>query len=222
MRQSFWHQTGNLWALGLSTVIALFLPDFGPESSMSDGVGVVIRTTIIAPVVFSLLYWGGRLIFWLAEKLIGSPLGQILKRWGMSIITAGFEQGLRNAAERRAKKLAPEMAQGMAQDMAQDMARDMVQAAEERAAQAVAAAEKAAVAAAATEKAASDQALQQEEAYLEFMRSQGISDAAIDAFIRRRPGPTGEPAGEQPPGGQPEARGGGPPRWRRRNRTPRA
>ena len=161
--------------MGLSTVIALFLPDFGPESSMSDGVGVVIRTTMIAPVVFSLLYWGGRLLSWLAEKLIGSRLWQIMKRWGMSIITAGFEEGMRNAVERQAKKLAPEMA------------KDMVKAAEEKAAQAVAAAQ--AAQAAAEKAAARDQALQLG-VVIEFMRTQGVSEEAIDALVRRLPGQT--------------------------------
>ena len=157
MRQSFWHLTGNLWALALSTVIALYLPPFGPENSMNDGVGVVIRTTIVAPIVFSLLYWGGRLTSWLAERLMGS-LSRLLRRWRMSIITAGFEEGMRNAVERRAKK------------RAQEMVEERVQAATEKAA----------------EKAAKDKALERE-AVIEFMRSRGVSDEEIDAFFRQRP-----------------------------------
>ena len=158
MRQSFWHQTGNLWALALSTVIAMYLPPFGPENSMDDGVGVVIRTTIVAPIVFSLLYWGGRLTSWLAEKLIGS-LNRLLRRWRMSIITAGFEEGMRNAVERRAKKIAPAMARKMARKMAEERVQ------------------------AATEKAAKDKA-QQQEAFIEYMRSKGVSDAEQGRFGR--------------------------------------
>ena len=181
MRQSFWHLTGNLWALALSTVIALYLPPFGPENSMDDGVGVVIRTTIVAPIVFSLLYWGGRLIYWLAEKLIDS-LSRLLRRWRMSIITAGFEEGRRNSVERRAKKraaemapaMAREMAEGMAQERAEEIAQERIQAATEKAT------EKAA------EKAAKDKA-QQQEAFIEYMRSRGDSDEEIDAFFRQLP-----------------------------------
>ena len=157
MRQSFWHLTGNLWALALSTVIALYLPPFGPENSMNDGVGVVIRTTIVAPIVFSLLYWGGRLTSWLAERLMGS-LSRLLRRWRMSIITAGFEEGMRNAVERRAKK------------RAQEMVEERVQAATEKAA----------------EKAAKDKA-QQREAFIEIMRNEGVSDETINAVIRQLP-----------------------------------
>lgn len=123
MRQSFWHLTGNLWALALSTVIALYLPPFGPENSMDDGVGVVIRTTIVAPIVFSLLYWGGRLTSWLAERLMGS-LSRLLRRWRMSIITAGFEEGMRNAVERRAKKRAQEMVEERVQAATEKAAKD--------------------------------------------------------------------------------------------------
>lgn len=126
MRQSFWHLTGNLWALALSTVIALYLPPFGPENSMDDGVGVVIRTTIVAPIVFSLLYWGGRLTSWLAERLMGS-LSRLLRRWRMSIITAGFEEGMRNAVERRAKKRAQEMVEERVQAATEKAAKDKVQ-----------------------------------------------------------------------------------------------
>ena len=105
MQQSYWHLTGNLWALALSAAIALFLPDFGPTERMEGGVGVVIRTTMAAPVVFSLMYWTGRLIGYLIDRL--------KDWWFMSILTAGIEQSLQNAIERRAKN--------MAQDMAQDM-----------------------------------------------------------------------------------------------------
>ena len=109
MPQSYWHLTGNLWALALSTVIALFLPDFGPTERMDGGVGVVIRATVAVPVVFSLMYWTGRLIINLTEKL--------KKWWLMSIITAGIEQGIRDVAERRAKDMAKDIAKNMAKDM---------------------------------------------------------------------------------------------------------
>ncbi len=90
MPQSYWHLTGNLWALALSTVIALFLPDFGPTERMDGGVGVVIRATMAVPVVFTLLYWTGRLITYLVE------------RWRlMSILMAGIERGIEIAAKER-------------------------------------------------------------------------------------------------------------------------
>ena len=110
--------------MALSTVIALFLPDFGPMERMDGGVGVVIRATMAVPLVFSLLYWTGRLIINLTEKL--------KKWWLMSIITAGIEQGIRDVAERRArnmaKDLAKDMAEDLAKDMAMDLAKDMVEA----------------------------------------------------------------------------------------------
>ena len=69
---------------------------------------MVIRATMAVPIVFTLLYYTGRLIIHLTEKL--------KKWWLMSIITAGIEQGIRDVAERRAK------------DMAKDIAKDMVEA----------------------------------------------------------------------------------------------
>ncbi len=92
MQQSYWHLTGNLWALALSTVIALFLPEFGPKDIMSGGVGVVIRTTMVAPVVFSLLYFAGQLISFLTRRI--KVLG---------ILMAGIERGIRREAERLSK-----------------------------------------------------------------------------------------------------------------------
>ena len=103
--------------MALSTVIALFLPDFGPTERMDGGVGVVIRATMAVPVVFSLMYWTGRLIINLTEKL--------KKWWLMSIITAGIEQGIRDVAERRAKNMAKDIAEDMAKDLAKDIAKDM-------------------------------------------------------------------------------------------------
>ena len=194
MRQSYWHQTGNLWALALSTVIALFLPEFGPGDIMDGGVGVVIRTTIVAPIVFSLLYLGGRLIPYLT--------GRLIERLRMSIITAGIEQGIRDVANHRAKKLAPELARVMAQEIAQEAIQEVtaqattaIQAASTQAITAIQAATAAqaaatgAQAAAADAQAAAEKAVKNRnadrEAFVEFMRSKGVADAEIDAFIRR-------------------------------------
>ncbi len=106
--------------MALSTVIALFLPDFGPTERMDGGVGVVIRTTMAAPIVFSLMYWAGRLIGYLIDRL--------KDWWFMSILTAGIEQSLHNAVERRAKNIAKDIAKDMAKDIAKDIAKDMVEA----------------------------------------------------------------------------------------------
>ena len=187
MRQSYWHQTGNLWALALSTVIALFLPSFGPGEVMDGGVGVVIRTTIVAPVVFSLLYWGGRLISYLTGRLIATLIGRLMEKLRMSIITAGIEQGLRDAANHRAKKLAPELAREMAKPIADAMVKETVDAAVKEAVDAAVkettdAAVKEAVDAAAAASAREQLA---REAFIEFMRSKGVADEEIDAFIRR-------------------------------------
>ena len=106
MRQSYWDFAANLWALAVSTTVALFLPDFGPQERMADGVGVVIRTTMAAPVVFTLMYWVGRLITLLAP------------RWLMNLLMLGIQHGIQNAAERRAKELAKEIAEQAAKDAA--------------------------------------------------------------------------------------------------------
>ena len=195
MRQSYWHQTGNLWALALSTVIALFLPSFGPDAVMDGGVGVVIRTTIVAPIVFSLLYLGGRLISYLTGRLIETLIRRLMGRLRMSIITAGIEQGLRDAANHRAKKLAPELAREMAKPIADAMVKETVDAAVKEAVDAAVkeakdAAVKEAVDAAvkeAVDAAAAASAREQlaQEAFIEFMRSKGVADEEIDAFIRR-------------------------------------
>lgn len=202
MRQSYWHQTGNLWALALSTVIALFLPAFGPDAVMDGGVGVVIRTTIVAPIVFSLLYWGGRLISYLTGRLIATLIGRLMEKLRMSIITAGIEQGLRDAANHRAKKLAPELARVMAQEIAQEAIQEVtsqattaIQAASTQAITAIQAATAAqaaatgAQAAAADAQAAAEKAVKNRnadrEAFIGFMRSKGVADEEIDAFIRR-------------------------------------
>ena len=58
---------------------------------MDNGVGVVIRTTIIVPVVFTAMFLTGLLI------------ANLVERWRfMSILMAGIERGIEKAAEQRA------------------------------------------------------------------------------------------------------------------------
>ena len=97
MPQTYWHLTGNLWALALSTVIALFLPDFGPTERMGGGVGVVIRATMAVPVVFTLLYFAG-------QPTIGFLTRLARRIKVLSIITAGIDRGIRKEAERMNKE----------------------------------------------------------------------------------------------------------------------
>ena len=95
----------------------------------------------------------------------------------MSIITAGFEQGLKNAVERRAKRMAKAAIEHPAFKATVDEAvRETFD---------VTLKETIRPAAAAAVKEARDS---DRELYLEFMRSHGISDDAIDAFIRQLPG----------------------------------
>ena len=140
MRQSYWHLTGNLWALALSTVVALYLPDFGPMEKMGGGIGVVIRATMLVPIVFSVMYWTGWLIIYLTDR--------VKEWWMMSIITAGIERGIEDVANRRAKKAAKEAAEAEA------------------------------------EKAVKAREAEREQVR-EFMRSKGVSEEEIDAFIRQ-------------------------------------
>ncbi len=194
MQQSYWHLTGNLWALALSTAIALFLPEFGPKDIMSGGVGVVIRTTMVAPIVFSLLYFTGRLITHLTNRL--------KKRWRMSIIMAGIEKGMEDIANRRAKqaakeaKAAAELAAKEAIELANKEAREAIEqavieakaAAELAAKEAKAAAELAAKEAKAAKEAAEQSAKSRElerEQFQQFMRVKGLSEHEIDDFVRR-------------------------------------
>ena len=191
MPQSYWHLTGNLWALALSTVIALFLPDFGPTERMDGGVGVVIRTTIAAPIVFSLMYWTGRLIAYLIDRL--------KDWWFMSILMAGIEQGLQNAVERRAKKIFEERGEEMARQLAEEIiqqrraeeiyrqsateeiARRVAQETVERVVKEISwrSAEESE-----GEKSAKNREAEREE-FKQFMRSKGVWDEDIDAFFRR-------------------------------------
>ena len=198
--------------MALSTTVALFLPEFGPKDIMSGGVGVIIRATMIVPFVFSLLYWAGRLIINLTNKL--------KKRWIMSIITAGIEQGIHDVAKRRSKaaeqaaELRAEAAEQAAweaarqaieqavreatEQAAKDAAEQVAQAREaaeqavreaaknaaEQAAQARDAAEQAAQAKDAAEQAAQARNLEREQVR-RFMRVQGLSEEQIDAFFRQ-------------------------------------
>ena len=200
MRQSYWHLTGNLWALALSTVIALFLPDFGPAERMDGGVGVVIRATMAVPVVFTLLYFTGQLISYLTRRI--KVLG---------ILMAGIERGIRREAERltrdarrhaeeaeqaaeqaietaRAAQQAAAEADQQAADQAAEATRQAAEAAR-RAAEATrqAAQQVAGQAAGATRPAAEQAARARElerEQVIQFMRSKGISDEDIAAFFR--------------------------------------
>ena len=101
--------------MSLSTVIALFLPEFGPAEVMGGGIGVVIRATILVPIVFSLMYWTGWLIIYLTDK--------VKEWWMMSIITAGIERGIEHVANRRAKEAAQKAAKEAAQAEAEKAAK---------------------------------------------------------------------------------------------------
>ena len=111
----------------------------------------------------------------------------------MSIITAGFEHGMRNAIERRAKKRAAEMAPAIAREMAEERAQAIAREMAPEITRIVAMEMVRATARVAAEKAARDQA-QQREAFIKFMRSKGIPEEEIDAFIRQLP-PQGVTAG---------------------------
>ena len=158
MPQSYWHLTGNLWALALSTVIALFLPDFGPMERMDGGVGVVIRATMAVPVVFTLLYWTGRLITYL------------VRRWRlMSILMAGIERGIEIAAKERSA----------AADRRADEAERRADEAERRADEAERRAGEE------TERRAAETVAEAASAVTEELRSRGVSEAEIAAVVRR-------------------------------------
>lgn len=187
MPQSYWHLTGNLWALALSTVIALFLPDFGPTGRMDGGVGVVIRATMAVPVVFTLLYFMGQLISFLTWRI--KVLG---------ILMAGIERGIRREAERMtrdARRYADEAEQA-AERAKQAAAEGDLQGAEQateaarQAAEATRqAAERVTGQAAGANRQAAEQAAQarelEREQVRQFMRSKGASDEEIDAFFRQ-------------------------------------
>lgn len=170
MQQPYWNLAWNLWALALSTVIALFLPDFGPSDRMNGGVGVVIRTTMAAPVVFTLLYWAG----WLATYLTN----RLKKRWRMTTFFAGIQDGIAKAAEKRAKEMVDN-----AVDAAVLVAIEQVSVrlGQETAARVTAEAV-AAQASAAAEKAIKDRESEREE-YRKFLRNKGVSEEEIKAFF---------------------------------------
>ena len=187
MQQSYWNLAANLWAVAVSTAIALFLPDFGPSDKMSGGIGVVIRATMAVPVVFTLMYWIGRLISFLSQ------------RWIMNLLMLGIQHGIQNAAEQRAKKIVEERGEEMArqraeeiiqQRMAEEIAR---QSATEEIARRVAqeTAERVVkeISRRGTEEADAENADKARESEREeirqFMQSKGVSDEEINAFFHR-------------------------------------
>lgn len=177
--------------MALSTVIALFLPDFGPTERMDGGVGVVIRATMAVPVVFTLLYWTGRLIGYLIDRL--------KDWWFMSILTAGIERSLQNAVERRAKKIVEERGEEMARQRAEEIiqqrmaeeivrqsgteeiARRVAQETAERVVQEISRRDTDGADSERTDKAREPG----REEIRQFMQSKGVSDDDIDAFFRR-------------------------------------
>ena len=185
--------------MALSTVIALFLPDFGPTERMDGGVGVVIRATMAVPVVFTVLYWAGQLISFLTRRI--RVLG---------ILMAGIERGIRREAERLsrdARRRAEEAEQASEQAFAaaraaQQAAAEGDQQAAEQAAEATrqaaeatrqaadatrqAAGQVAGQAAGSTRHAAPARELEREQIRL-FMRSKGATDEEIDAFFLQIP-----------------------------------
>ena len=190
MPQSYWHFAANLWALSLSTVIALFLPDFGPTERISGGIGVVIRATMAVPVVFTLMYWTGRLISFLAQ------------RWIMNLFMLGIQHGIQNAAERRAKKIVEERGEEMArqraeeiiqQRMAGEIARQSTteeiarRVAQETAERVIKEISRRGAEEAVGEKSAKTREAETEE-IRQFMRSKGISDEEINAFFQQLSG----------------------------------
>ena len=161
--------------MALSTVIALFLPDFGPTERMDGGVGVVIRATMAVPVVFTLMYWTGRLITYL------------VKRWRlMSILMAGIERGIEIAAKERsaaADRRADEAERHADEaERRADEAERRADEAERRADEAERRAEEVTNRRAAeTERRAAEAA----SAVAEELRSRGVSEAEIADVVRR-------------------------------------
>ncbi len=155
---------------------------------MSSGAGVVIRTTMTAPVVFTVLYLTGRLAMYLTDRL--------KIRWAMSTFFAGIEDGIRQAGEKRARELAPQIAREMAEQIIQEAAR-AAQSAQEAAEAAQQAAEDTALAAQQAVQAAAEAATQSEaeraakareserEQFRRFMRVQGLSEEQINTFFRQ-------------------------------------
>ena len=173
MRQTYWHLTGNLWALALSTVIALFLPYFGPEGVMGNGVGVVIRTTIIVPAVFTAMFLTGLLI------------ANLAKRWRfMSILMAGIERGIEKAAEERAAQRVA-AAEKNAAEASAAAAAAAAAASTAAAASAATAASAAATAASAAAAASAEASAAAAQVVTEELRNRGFSEADIAAIVRR-------------------------------------
>ena len=181
MQQSYWNLAWNLWALALSTVIALFLPDFGPSDRMNGGVGVVIRTTMAAPVVFTLLYLTGRLATYLTRGL--------KERWRMTTFFAGIQDGIAKEAEKRAKEMVVRAVDQAMEPVVENFhqrveeirkeANSRVEEAEKRAAEAAQTATRAEA-----EKAAKARDAEREQVR-RFMRVQGLSEEQINTFFRQ-------------------------------------
>ncbi len=152
---------------------------------MSDGVGVVIRATMAVPIVFTLMYWSGRLITFLAQ------------RWVMNLLMLGIQHGIENAAERRAKEIVEERGEEIAHEIGQQRAEEIAQQRGsdeisqrriEEIAQRVA---KETVERTLKEIAERDTNVPitnretEKEEFRQFMRSKGVSDEDIDAFFHR-------------------------------------
>ena len=146
---------------------------------------MVIRTTMVAPVVFTLLYLTGRGILYLAQRL------EI--RWLMSTFFAGIEDGIKKAAERRAREMvdnAVESAVGVALGEMEQRIQEVVSEAHQRAEaadrRAEAAEQSAARSATQAEKAAKARDTDRE-GFRRFMRSKGLAEHEIEAYFRQMP-----------------------------------
>ena len=183
MQQSYWHLTGNLWALALSTVIALFLPDFGPTERMDGGVGVVIRATMAVPVVFTLLYWAG----WLATYLVN----RLKERWRMTTFFAGIQDGIAKAAEMRAKEMVDSAVDQAMEPVVENFHQRVEEIRQEANRRVEEAEKRAAEAAQVATRSESEKAAKAREAEREqvrrFMRVQGLSEEQINAFFLQIP-----------------------------------
>lgn len=181
MRQPYWNLGWNLWALALSTVIALFLPDFGPGERVTGGVGVIIRATMVAPVVLTLLYCLG----WLATYLTN----RLKERWRMTTFFAGIQDGIAKAAEKRAKEMVVRAVDQAMEPVVENFhqrveeirkeANSRVEEAEKRAAEAAQTATRAEA-----EKAAKARDAERERVR-RFMRSKGLAEHEINAFFQQ-------------------------------------
>ena len=166
--------------MALSTVIALFLPDFGPTERMAGGVGVVIRATMAVPVVFTTMYFTGRLATYLTRGL--------KERWRVTTFFAGIQDGIAKEAEKRAKEMvvrAVDEAMEPVVDNFHQRVEEIRQEADRRVEEAEKRAAEAAHVATRTESEKAAKARDAErEQVRRFMRVQGLSEEQIDAFFR--------------------------------------